>query len=255
LFYKGELRATHGAKAALTYPDGTLIKAPEERVYLLEEGRKRPIPTPGVLKSRFKETDAVVVTNDQLAAYPDGEAVSYRDGSLINVPGGPVWVVSEGKRLGFASAEIFERLSYSWSRVKPVTDAELRLHPEGPPITQVSATHPNGSLVKAGGPEVYLVEGGQKRLIPSPGIFSSRFDEADIISVTDAELAAYPSGEKVGFRDGSLLRGPDGSMFVVSRGRRRPISAGRFGEYHYSGANLRQASREELEIHPQGDPL
>ena len=255
LFYEGEPRAVQPPKPALTHPDGTLLKGSGPTVYLVEEGRKRPIPSTGVLESRFEPREVVAVGDQVLGTYPEGKPVTFRDGSLINAPDGPVWVISEGRRLGFASAEVFEGLGYSWSAIVQVTDKELRLHPEGPPLTESTGTHPNGSVIKGSGPEVYLLEGGQKRLVFSESIFSSRFEKGDIVSVQDAELSAYPTGQRLGYRDGSLVRGPNGAMFVISKGLRRPISAARFNDYGYSQANVRQASDEELQLHPEGEPL
>lgn len=255
LFYEGQPRQVQAPKPALIHPDGTLLKGSGSTVYLVEEGRKRPIPSTGVLESRFDPREVVAAGDRVLASYPEGEPVTFRDGSLINAPEGPVWVISEGRRLGFASAEVFEKLGYSWPAIIPVTEKELSLHPEGPPLADSTGNHPNGSVIKGSGPEVYLLEGGQKRLVFSKGIFSSRFKEAEVISVSDAELGAYPTGQRIGFRDGSLVRGPNGAMFVISKGQRRPISAARFGDYGYSQANVRQATDEELQIHPEGEAL
>jgi peptidoglycan hydrolase-like amidase len=255
LFYEGEPKAAQVPKPGITHPDGSLIKGSATTVYLVEEGRKRPIPSTGVLESRFEPREVVAVSDQTLGTYPEGQPVTYKDGSLLNAPGGPVWVVSDGKRLGFSSAQIFEELGYSWPAILPVAENELKLLPEGPPITQVTGTHPNGTVIKGGGSEVYLVEGGEKRLIFSQTIFSSRFRERDIVSVSDAELGVYPVGQKLGFRDGSLIKGPSGAIFVISKGQRRPISADRFNDYRYAPENVREASDEEVQIHPEGEPL
>lgn len=79
-------------------------------------------------------------------------------------------------------------------------------------------THPDGSLVKSpSGPEVYLVENGQKRHIASPPVFESygyRWDRIRLATVNDMAL---PTGPPVTFREGTLVQGSGPQIYVIDQ--------------------------------------
>lgn len=90
-------------------------------------------------------------------------------------------------------------------------------------------TFPDGTLIKAGGPEVYVLEHGLKRWIVNPGIFSELFYSPDkIIYISDSDLANFPPGNKLdnsgNFPDGALLKSAKNpKVYVSDHGRLRWI--------------------------------
>lgn len=57
-----------------TYPDGTLLKATDKSTYLIQQGRKRFIPSAQVFLSWYYQWDQVITISDQaLSSYPQGE--------------------------------------------------------------------------------------------------------------------------------------------------------------------------------------
>jgi len=79
----------------------------------------------------------------------------------------------------------------------------------------------DGTLIKAGGPEVYVLEHGLKRWIINPKIFSELFYSQDkIIRVSDNDLANFPPGNKLdssgNFPDGALLKSAGNPKVYVS---------------------------------------
>ncbi|MDQ4149601.1 MAG: SpoIID/LytB domain-containing protein [Actinomycetota bacterium] len=261
LFYEGEVRrpapsvvaAAAPATGLQGHPNGTVVKGSKPGMYFIEAGKRRPVAQ-GVYNTRFRSGEVVTISDQELAAYPLGERLLRRDGSLINAPGGPVWIISDGKRRGFVSGDVFGKLGYSWSNVRPVAPSDLTYYPEGAPVTAADKGHPNGTVIKGSGPAVYVIEGGHKRLV-SPAVFASRYKTSETVTVSDTEIAAYPDGEKLGFRDGSLVQSRQGTLFVISDGKRRPISPERFTALNYSRPNLLVASDEDLNLHPEGEPL
>lgn len=75
--------------------------------------------------------------------------------------------------------------------------------------SQANFSLPNGTLVKGSGPEIYVMEYGTRRWIPSPAVFSSLFfDWHKIVSVPDEILNGFTRGNDMGFLfpEGILVR-------------------------------------------------
>ncbi len=76
------------------------------------------------------------------------------------------------------------------------------------PKSHAYSTFSNGTLIKGGGPEVYVLEHGTKRWISTPAIFKNLFYNWEKIKkVTDDLLNSFPNGNKIAsdFSDGALL--------------------------------------------------
>ncbi|MBK8997979.1 MAG: hypothetical protein IPM35_19825 [Myxococcales bacterium] len=53
-----------------------------------------------------------------------------------------------------------------------------------------------GSLIKGSGPEVFLIENGQRRHVPDPATFDAMgLDWGKVRTVSDEELSRVPQGE------------------------------------------------------------
>ncbi len=118
------------------FRDGQLIKTPSGGIYLAENGLKRAIPSDTVFLSyAYKWSDALGVSNAELALIPDGTMLSYnshyRDGKLLKSSNGGVYLVENGLKRPFPSDTVFLSYSYKWSDVLSITAAELALIPDG----------------------------------------------------------------------------------------------------------------------------
>lgn len=247
--------ATAPAPAPAGYPDGTLVKGSGPKIFLIQEGAKHPLGSPGALASRFPKASPVILADDQLARYPDGPQIGYRDGTVISQPGKPVWLITGGKRRRFASALVLTRSGYPQAQIRKVSPSEVAMHPEGPPITNPAEAPFDGTLIKGSGPAVYLVEAGKKRPIPSLGILESRFTWKDVVMVKQTVLTRFPTGAEIGFAEGALIRNRTGEIFVISNGKRRAVSPERFAALNYQAARVQAATDREIQAQPLGDPL
>ena len=93
------------------YPDGVVIKTGNGKMYLVEDDKRRYIPSPLVFESRFKWNETVDLSLAVAPVYnpnPKGD-VTIRDGVLISGEG-KVWVTENGKKVPIYSPEIFESL-------------------------------------------------------------------------------------------------------------------------------------------------
>ncbi len=106
-----------------------------------------------------------------LSYVPGSSQVSFitpRNGSLI-LDHGTVYIISGGKRQGFASKEAFLSLGYSFSQVYP---ADTSFMFTLPPIETFSQAHPGGTLINDQG-TLYVIKNNTKIGIPSMEVFSS----------------------------------------------------------------------------------
>ena len=89
------------------FPNGILLKSNNNpKVYYIENGTRRPIESPNMLRSQFRWEDLVISTSVEVDAIPMGPQMTYRDGSLLSNRGA-VYVISDGARRPIESAGTF----------------------------------------------------------------------------------------------------------------------------------------------------
>lgn len=124
----------------------------------------------------------------------------YLDGTLIRADGyEEVYVLEDGLRRWIINPDVFNRLGYKWSNVRVISKEAVDSYPSGNDVTSsYYYYYPNGSLIKADAPEVYLIEAGKKRWIPNPQIFEAKgFRWERIIKVNDYTLRAISQGTDI----------------------------------------------------------
>lgn len=126
------------------HPDGSLITAEGKGVEYLEDGKKRPIPTPEIFDKQFRWEDLVKISLEEWNSYPRGEAVYYPDGTIIREQSSPdVFVISDGKRRKVVSPEVFNNMGYNWANIIIVSDGSSRGMALGKPINESYITEIN----------------------------------------------------------------------------------------------------------------
>lgn len=126
-FVKGEI-----------YKDGSLLKSMgSDKVYAVENGKRRWITTPEIfVSSGYKWKDIVIVTDFELNIFPNGENIASlnsslkSNGSLLKGSGNKVYLIENGKKRWITTAEVFAFNGYKWKDVIVVADFELSLYPE-----------------------------------------------------------------------------------------------------------------------------
>ena len=119
------------------------------------------------------------------------------EGALIKGLTEKVYVIEHGLKRWIQTADIFNKLGYSWANIVLVSENILNNIPPGKDIAN-SWRYPDGTLVKGGGPAVYLIESSVARWIPSPQIFTAnRFKWQNIINITDNILSTIRKGQDV----------------------------------------------------------
>ena len=237
-------------------PDGLFVRrAATGQIFRVVDGVLRPVPTPRILASYRVRAEEVASPVEQLfGMQPFGPGIGFRDGSLLLTPDGKVWAVSLGLRRHVVSVEAFNALGYRPDGVMVVSAAEAALHPEGEPLDGSSV--PDGTLVRSpNGPTVWLVQDGRRYLIQHPDALSSRAAESEVCVVDDRLLNPLPVHVR-GWRDGVVLRTPDGTLWLISEGRRRRLATRQvLTDLGYTTSTPRAVSAEAAAVHPEGERI
>ena len=120
------------------------------------------------------------------------------------------------------------------------------------------ATYPDGTLLKASGPEVARMEGGQRRWIPDPPTFNCMgLNWGAIQTISDTEWNQIPKGASYLSRaDGTLLQGSGPQVYVMAGCQRHWIpDPDTFNAHGYNWNAIQHVSDVDLTAIPEGAPL
>jgi hypothetical protein len=118
-------------------------------------------------------------------------------------------------------------------------------------------TYPDGSLLSAEGePGVWLIRGGMKKPFQTQTALTSRFDKNKVIQVTKSTLSKYPKGAPVKFPNYSLVRSPDGSIYLLVDDKKRKIASDQaFKTIGFHPQEVMNASWADIRSYANGKPL
>lgn len=237
------------------HPNGTLVKAINNpKVYYIDNNTKRPIESPNIFTNQFRWQDIVTVSPVELDAIPTGVFMTFKEGSLLSNRG-VIYIVSDGLRRPIDSFETFLQKGYKLNNVISVTDRDLSVHPQGAVLT-TQDKHPNGSLLVGSEGKVFIIKNGQRKWIPTPNIFITRYRWQDLIGVSNEYLSTYPDGGNQYYTDGILLADSVGKIYVMNNNTKQHISSPAvFEGYGFNWGQPLRATDSELALIPEGEAL
>jgi len=244
----------------ITHPEGSIIKSRDSAAaYKIENGQKRLFPNASVYVSWSNSwSDIVGVRTIDIDEYEEGSEMQFRPGILARAnDSATVYLISDSNRLPVSSAQVYIGLGYSWSAIRVVSPAELENYNTGDSVSD-TGSHIDGSLVRTQSSyAVYLIDNGQKRIIPSAQIFSNRYRWQDISVISQTEMNNYPEGNRVGFKDGTLISiYGNPAVYVITAGEKRAISsASVFNRMGYSWRKIISVYASEANNYPTGTPI
>ncbi len=120
------------------YPTGALLQDNATGgVYFVQNGVKQPIIARELIPLYYSDKNITPVTPGELGNYATQDAVMLRDGELVTAPEDPaVYVITNGQKRAFASAEAFTGLGYKWENIVTLPQKVLDLHATGDPIVE-----------------------------------------------------------------------------------------------------------------------
>ena len=152
---------------------------------------------------------------------------------LIKGSGPEVYILENGTKHWIPTIEVFNEFRFKWENIKVFSDLVIENYPQDDDWRKYD-DYPDGSLLKGSGPEVYLIELGKKRWIPSPAVFNkNNFGWKYILKIDDDDLDDYDLGDNVVFNEPN--RYPE-TIIVSGPEQGESIQTGEV-EFRYSGIN------------------
>lgn len=209
IFGFGLFLSTNTALAATPHPAGTLVQK-EGAVWQIDDADAKRLPFDSVEKffSHRLSFDRVVPANAADMALPEGDSLPWGNGVLF-ADKAIIYQVSEGKKHGFTSAEVFLGQGFKFDMVR---NGDLSKLAEGPAINRASAKHLDGTLLNTGG-MIWTWDDGNAKAFPAEAVFYSHGGNYNQV-VTANSNDQYSSLGLMNFKAGTLVN-DSGSIWVV----------------------------------------
>jgi hypothetical protein len=119
------------------YPTGALLQDKKTGgVFWMTDNVKYPIWDSAFLKTKYKNRRIISLPSIELAVYPTGAPIQLSEGDLVRATNSPaVFVIENGLKRPFDSAETFLKLGYKWENVMTFSQKILDLNANGPVVT------------------------------------------------------------------------------------------------------------------------
>lgn len=191
-------------------PGGVLIRGSLPAVYLIEQGKKRPIANPESLYHyKLSLKHMITVDDDYLNGLNNGEMI-IRDGDfakhspstlLVQGGGSAIYVWMGGRLFPIASLDVFRRLCYQAHQIVKLPDALITSLPNGDLINAtffMSHSVIDGRLYSGPDGFIYYGESRKLRKLERPSLFSYyHWNVGQLIYLTDEEFRRSPIGEPI----------------------------------------------------------
>ncbi len=240
------------------YPDGTLLKAKNSPgVWLIDDGKRRPITSRAVLASRFNPKYVIEVAPSDLTLYPQGQPLKFSNYSLLRAPWGTIYLIVDNERRGIASREVFRRIGFNPEEIIPVAKEDIEPYTEGKPITLASA-YPTGALLKDKITDaVAWVENGVRHPVTTKDVLRLSFPRRPLVTVAQDTLMQFPEGSPATLPTGTLVTTvSDPTIFVITDGTRRAIATQEtFQALGYKKENVVTVDDATLALHALAEPI
>ena len=190
---------------------GKLIRssAPGSGIYLVDTSTRRPFDSADAFYSYGYDWSKVVTVSDVVftdipVGAPLGINLTSYNGKLVrsSAAGSGIYLVENGVKRAFDSADAMYSHRYSWTGVITVSNAVMNSLPTGSTIGINIAAY-TGKLIKSSAPGsgIYLVDTSTRRPFDSADAFYSYgYDWSKVVTVSDLVLSGIPIGPSLGLR-------------------------------------------------------
>jgi len=212
------------------YPNGTLLKSPDSSaVWYIENGAKRLITSSRIFETRFDWKNVITLPSSrQLDVYQPAEPLGFATGALVKEEGSPsvFRVAQDGALQPIVSADVFARRGYSFGDVVEVAPGLLGGYARSTILDDAEELY-TGDLIKfSDNPTVYYVDSGTLRAFLSESIFKrNKLNFSRVRTIDRSRGDGYAVGDPMAYPDGMLVKSDTSSVYVVSGGKRRPITS------------------------------
>ncbi len=181
------------------FPKFALLKDPKGTIYLNASDGKRRIANMETFRQfGFLEDDIIEATIEELVDLPDAAPINeqtvFPQGALVKAAESPaVYYVENNKKYALQD-EVFLKVYFTRRPIVSVPQLTIDTYGDGGVYR-----FQNGELVKGSGPDVFVIEDGELRSIPSESVFLSMgWKWENIITIPDRVLLSYNQAEPLG---------------------------------------------------------
>lgn len=240
------------------YPDGSLLKSKEEStIYLLQEGKKRPIKNMSALITRFDPKRILIVPQSEITRYPDGVAISFPNYSLLR-DGNKIYLLDYDTLRPFDSEETVRKIGYNPDEIIDVESSDIGAMDVGNIITLKEGNNPFGEILNITETKSFVfVKDGVTHTIIDPQIAKVAYPNLKTRKASIEETKKYSAGEPLKFPDGTLIKTPTSNkIYVIEHGKKRHIPNEQvFLGLGYKWENILTTNELVSSIHPIGSAL
>ncbi len=193
LFPNLALAALHSVGTNVISPNGTVYTISLENGITV----KRPYTSSGAFLSfGFNSWESIVGASSEDLALPTGSFIAPQDGKIIcsdrGGDRGTCYLITDGKRAGFTSADVFRRLGFSFEKV---TSGDVSFLPVTTNIDSPTQAHVPGTIINKDGKYFLVVPNGILGIANEEVLKSWGYTLADITTANDADRALAYLGE------------------------------------------------------------
>ena len=224
------------------YPNGTLITLGDGKIFVIDEGLRRPISGFVIVERGLNPGNTITVSSLELNEFSFGEVMPPVDGTLIGDAAGRVFLIELGQRKLLSSFVAVQR-KLNLATATALPDDEMQSYKDGG-----VALPEEGTLVKSrDNPAVYIITNNQKRLL-SAFVFKQRgFKFVDVLVAEPGELDTYPPGPLMSPLDGTLIKANEEPLvYHVGNGLLEPLTYFVFKQRAFNFKNVVLVPKNEL---------
>jgi len=197
--------------------NGTVLRSGGGQLYIVAGGAKFPVGSmteyynQGYVNNQW--TNVPQWSLDQIGDVPGNKPT---DGTVIQSPSGALSVVVGGVKFQFGSMTEYHNLGYADAQITKVSAAADTL-------ANASTATPtrDGTILRGGGGQVYVVAGGSKFQFGSMGEYNAQgYGSAPWRNVPQGPLDQISDAPGHVPGNGTVVQRPDGALFVIAGGVR-----------------------------------
>jgi len=194
--------------------------------WLIRNNQKNKYASAALFLKDHQATDAINVSSDDLAAYPDGPEIVFADNTLVkSADSGQIYLLAENQKrpiIDNAALALLEnfQIAIAENEIPAVFEAQIADYALGTLISN-SSVFPQGKLFKDETGKIWRVQDGLKHEV-NPLVWQNRFGSAEPETISSSDLEKYPSGSPVKLKDGTFVT-IDGKYYLISNGERMKV--------------------------------
>ncbi len=197
----------------------------------------------------------IKINKAQLEYFPSQKKFILRDGDIIRLQGrNDLYLFQKGICRRIVSLESFKAWQFNKETIKEVPLVEMRQCKFG-----LVLSYPPGSLLRfQGDTKVFLVnQNGTISHISSLPLFRLLgYRWKNVLVISQSEAKELKKAKPILFPTGSLIKGPEDMVYLVSAEVRQPIKTlSIFQAHHFNWKDVIQLPKQEIDLYPLRDEL